>query len=277
MHVRYPASKDTTSNSSEVADDSNQKLYRKRNTLQCSTKVAIVMTLAIVFAGLFLFQYKEESSSSSEPTTEHSSSSADTKSTAAAAAAITIPPCDSTPWKPDEDMVGTCPGIRTVDKIATAQECAEHCCANKDCITWQFRLDKGCLQTGDVRIGMEKDGPSAYCSDHPPLRWQGQFVKNKDDKANCSIDTWDPHSQQGQCFGLGDVRKGIASAEDCMKACCDDEQCGAWQFHASLGCFYGKSMFSCQKSDDPIVFEPFVGRRKFQNDRTYSGPERASV
>jgi hypothetical protein len=72
------------------------------------------------------------------------------------------------------------------------------------------------------------------------------------------------------------VRKGLWSAQDCMTACCGDESCGAWQFQPDLGCFYSNTMFSCQKSDDPVVFEPFVGRRKFRKERTYTGPKRAT-
>ncbi len=199
---------------------------------------------------------------------------------------VIIPECHSSPWKPDEDLVGTCPGdLKPYAQVDTAIACAEACCASNDCVTWQFRRDVGCKHGPDVRIGMEKDGPNAYCSAHPPLRWQGQFVLSRkngnianDDRrvTACSTDTWDPHEQQGQCFGLGDVRSKEASksAKDCMEACCADESCGAWQWQEDLGCFYGKRMFSCTKSDDPVVFEPFVGRRKLQPSRTYRGTEK---
>lgn len=183
-----------------------------------------------------------------------------------------VPECEISPWKPDEDLVGTCPGIRVKNKtIQTIEDCAMTCCSDPDCIVWQFRGDKGCLQGGDVRIGQEKDGPSAYCSDHPPLRWQGQFIKDRQG-TECSIDTWHPDEQLGQCFGLGDRRKGIGTAAECMQACCSHETCGAWQFQETLGCFYNTRMFSCQRSDDPILFEPHVGRRKLQSSRTYTGP-----
>lgn len=185
---------------------------------------------------------------------------------------IGVPECEISPWKPDEDLVGTCPGIRVKNKtIQTIEDCAMTCCSDPDCIVWQFRGDKGCLQGGDVRIGQEKDGPSAYCSDHPPLRWQGQFIKDRQG-TECSIDTWHPDEQLGQCFGLGDRRKGIGTAAECMQACCSHETCGAWQFQETLGCFYNTRMFSCQRSDDPILFEPHVGRRKLQSSRTYTGP-----
>jgi hypothetical protein len=214
---------------------------------------------------------------------------------------VEIPECEASPWKTDEDLVGMCPGaMKPYDgdddeerstKPQTVSECATACCLDVKCISWQYRRDVGCLHGGDVRIGMEKDGPADYCSHAPPLRWNGQyFVMTEGDgddatkqqqqqqrEKACNIATWNPNEQPGQCFGLGDVRKGTASnsAKDCMKACCnanaenDNEKCGAWQWHAAMGCFYGPNMFSCSKSDDPIVFEPFVGRRKFQQSRQY--------
>mmetsp|Transcript_13977 Transcript_13977/g.21804 ORF Transcript_13977/g.21804 Transcript_13977/m.21804 type:complete len:192 (-) Transcript_13977:2808-3383(-) len=175
----------------------------------------------------------------------------------------------------------------------TAVECSKACCSDPACISWQYRRDVGCLIGPDIRLGMEKDGPAGYCSDHPPYRWQGQFLvtrqkgkihENKRDHA-CSIQTWNPNEQPGQCFGLGDVRTLPQPSNDtitttrtngaqyCMEACCAEqnfEKCGAWQYHEELGCFYGKRMYGCRKADNPHVFEPFVGRRKLQVDRTYT-------
>ena len=74
----------------------------------------------------------------------------------------------------------------------------------------------------------------------PPQKWSGQRimqyqngnpVENDSRKMACSLDTWNKDEEIGQCFGLGDVRKGIHSAEDCMAACCKDKFCGAWQFN----------------------------------------------
>jgi hypothetical protein len=88
-----------------------------------------------------------------------------------------IPQCEESPWKPNEDMRGQCPGdLKPFASATTIATCATTCCSNPKCITWQFRADTGCLQGGDVRLGMEKDGVSAWCSDHPPKRWQGQVM-----------------------------------------------------------------------------------------------------
>lgn len=214
---------------------------------------------------------------------------------------LVIPECAESPWKPDENLVGACPGaLQAVPGISNPSDCAISCCAKGPaCVFWQFRRDVGCTHSaGDARLGMEKDGPATWCSDKPPVKWKGQYllkrdkgvvIENRREQA-CSTETWDPEEQPGQCFGLGDVRQGApsASAMACREACCasgmgdttdnteatsdnkKSEPCGAWQWEANLGCFYGKRMFSCVKSDDPVVFEPFVGRRKMQAGRTYA-------
>ncbi|KAL7443105.1 hypothetical protein ACHAXH_008629 [Discostella pseudostelligera] len=197
-----------------------------------------------------------------------------------------VPPCDRSPWKPNEDLRGKCPGdLKPYELATTVSDCASSCCADDACITWQYRRDVGCLHGPDVRIGMEKDGTPAWCSDHPPQRWQGQYLiphkEGQQDhekldaadvrKSACDSRTWNPEEQIGQCFGLGDVRKDASgSAEECMRACCDDKECNAWQWTKELGCFYGGGMHGCQKNADPIAFEPFIGRRKLLDSRQYT-------
>ena len=205
------------------------------------------------------------------------------RTTSAIAATTTsmegIPDCPTSPWKPNENLVGACPGVvKPVAGFSSAAECAEGCCSRSECITWQYRRDTGCMMGEDTRLGMEGDGPIAYCHEKAPVPWQGQFLVRQSrgldqrDKA-CSTSTWNPNEQPGQCFGLGDLRPphASASAENCMQACCADEKCGAWQWEANLGCFYGPTMFDCSKSDNPVVFEPFEGRRKIVASRTYTG------
>lgn len=206
--------------------------------------------------------------------------------TGLASSSVQVPACDRSPWKPNEDLRGKCPvDLKPYELAKTVYECASTCCADDACITWQYRRDTGCLHGPDVRVGMEKDGVAAWCSDHPPQRWQGQFIKPHEEgqqehekldavdvrKGACDVRTWNPEEQIGQCFGLGDVRPDASrSAEECMKACCDDEKCGAWQWTNQLGCFYGGGMYNCQKNADPIAFEPFIGRRKSLDSRTYT-------
>ena len=140
-----------------------------------------------------------------------------------------------------------------------------------------------------MRLGMEKDGVAAWCSEHPPQRWQGQYlIPHKQQQQESSISntgqeirtkacnelTWNPNEQMGQCFGLGDVKppKSSSSALECMRACCADDKCGAWQYNKLLGCFYSSGMYGCQGGEndsDLVKFEPFVGRRKFMEGRTY--------
>lgn len=192
-----------------------------------------------------------------------------------------IPQCEAQPWKPNEDMRGKCPGdVKPFPSAKTISECATTCCSNPNCITWQYRKDTGCLQGKDVRLGMEKDGVPAWCSDHPPQRWQGQYLYKKGGpeeenepirKKGCDSSTWNPNEQIGQCFGLGDVKKDASgSAEECKDACCKDEKCRAWQWTPELGCFYSSHMHGCVGGEDPVQFEPFVGRRKFLSSRTYT-------
>ena len=151
-----------------------------------------------------------------------------------------VPSCPASPWKTHEDIRGICDSSSTTT-AKTIDECATSCCNDDNCITWQYRRDVGCLHFGDKRLGMEKDGPAAWCSEHPPQKWQGQFLLKEgsiriDRKVACNEQTWNPKEEVGQCLGLGDVRpnEASASAVQCMKACCDDETCGAWQWNEAV-------------------------------------------
>ncbi len=163
-----------------------------------------------------------------------------------------VPPCPAMPWKADEDLRGKCPeSFRPIPDASSAHECAASCCTDSECITWQYRRDVGCLHGKDVRLGMEKDGVPAWCSDHAPRRWHGQRLVPKGGsggttpdgggdatdarKRACDEATWNPTEEVGQCFGLGDVQtKGGGSATECMRACCDDDKCGAWQWNEEV-------------------------------------------
>mmetsp|Transcript_12732 Transcript_12732/g.15517 ORF Transcript_12732/g.15517 Transcript_12732/m.15517 type:complete len:346 (-) Transcript_12732:380-1417(-) len=200
---------------------------------------------------------------------------------------VSVPECTSAPWKENENLAGTCPNNTLKPppdsaSLSTVSECATSCCKNPECVVWQYRSDTGCVQGADIRIGMEKDGTPRWCEASPPVEWQGQFVgtgsneqQQQQRRMACSSDTWNPAEQPGQCFGLGDQKKGLPSesAEECRKACCNTtvKPCGAWQWNALVGCFYGKGMHGCQKTDgNSMVFKPFVGRRKRVASRTYT-------
>ena len=279
MHSRRTSKTDTTDDvqQSRSLDDAASKGKRARNHSFLSVwngwlliLCVILITAIVAFFNFVQDAYNKTISKGGE---NRRTNSVTTSVPVGNSGLLQIPECESSPWKPDEDLVGTCPGRKAHDTfIQTAIDCAKACCADPKCMVWQFRADKGCVQGGDVRIGLEKDGPAAYCSDHPPLRWQGQLIKERKN-TECSVNTWHPDEQPGQCFGLGDVQPGIETAQGCMEACCSLERCGAWQFQETLGCFYNARMHSCQKSDDPIYFAPFVGRRKLQSSRTYTGPK----
>ena len=285
--------------SPEISSKDPRRLRQRFDSVVAIVVLVIVMTVA--FAVDVQFSKSPAKDALSATTTDDSNKrSIIRKQKAVTSTTSLIPDCAESPWKPDENLVGACPGaLKPVPDIFNPSDCAISCCEKgPDCIFWQFRRDVGCTHSaGDARLGMEKDGPATWCSDKPPVRWKGQYllkrdkgvvIENRRDQA-CSTETWDPEEQPGQCFGLGDVRQGApsASALACREACCasgmgdtpdntegsakeKSEICGAWQWEEKLGCFYGQRMFSCAKSDDPVVFEPFVGRRKVQAGRTYA-------
>ena len=160
-----------------------------------------------------------------------------------------------------ERLVGNCPPGTFFSKaeFTSANECELDCCKSPDCISWQFR--EGCSHGGDVRLGEEKDGPSAWCSATAPCSWKGQSVT---DRSACSELTWNPEELRGQCYGLGGRKKIQGeSASDCMKACCADSGCSMWQWCGGW-CFFGTG-FNCMDEN----FTPYQGGRKFLESRKY--------
>jgi hypothetical protein len=249
-------------------DTDDKKVRRKSNR-------ALVLVLATATFVLGEAVYRPKA------TAEAASGAAVTLSALASTAAklsstkVAVPECKESPWKENEDLIGNCPsGLTAYLGAKDASECASSCCQNENCISWQYRKDTGCQQGGDMRIGGEKDGVKGWCSDTVPYRWQGQFLAREGNftrEQSCSTDTWKPHSHEGQCFGLGGQKQSGRTAEDCMKACCADSTCGAWQWHQKDGCFYRGRMHGCRVTvDNPHIFEPFVGRRKLQKSRTYT-------
>lgn len=184
-------------------------------------------------------------------------------------------------WRP-ETIAGSCVGSISATPLSrtlkTAKECADECCklpadkGNGGCITWQFREKEGCFHGGDVRIGMEKDGVTAWCEPNPPARWSGQRLKvNGVDvrEQACSDQDFNPTQLEGQCFGLG-PRRAVKeeSAKGCRDACCNDPKikCETWQWRVDAGCYYEAK--SPSKCDDPDA-GAFQGRRKRMSERTY--------
>lgn len=280
------AEADASPTSAATEEASKDPVRRLRNRAGALAIPAALVLVFVVVAMVGIRKTSDKITVDNSSTENSRSSSAggsirQTKdATSLAASSATIPECEAYPWKPDENLVGGCPGsVSNVPGIDNAAECAASCCAKKECILWQYRRHRGCLQGDkDVRIGMEKDGPPGWCSDVPPIRWEGQklilrekgkIIGNNREKA-CDAATWDPTEQPGQCFGLGDVRTEVSSsATACRGACCADISCGGWQFSPQMGCFYGSQMFSCT-TDSPGAFDPWVGRRKIQPSRAYT-------
>ena len=173
---------------------------------------------------------------------------------------VAVPSCPSSPWKADEDLRGDCrPDVKPLPGGAdiTVAECARSCCEDAKCVSWQHRRDVGCLHGGDFRLGMEKDSVSAWCSDHPPKRWKGQFLVGrgggdamedissiKSRELACDESTWNPEEEVGQCFGLGDVRpEASGSASECMRACCKDATCSSWQWNEVVSASWFNFLF----------------------------------
>jgi len=196
-------------------------------------------------------------------------------------------------WRSRESLVGPCPGGglgQTVRSAAmrSAAQCAASCCDLATCTSWQWRRDAGCHHGGDVRLGMEKDGPTAWCEFDPPFPWIGERLLERsagavvvDRRTRACGATWRSPQKplRGQCFGLGPRRVAMAasmSAEKCRAACCADAKCETWQFRKDKGCFYSGGV-TCRPATSEAEFRPFAGRRKRVAERTYTPPAAGSV
>ena len=179
-------------------------------------------------------------------------------------------------WRP-EPLLGICDVTKATEESQqydNAVDCENACCANDECITFQYRTKEGCLWGGDTRLGAEKDGVPAWCEPRAPAKWMGQRIKKDGELVAGACEDgehgWNPNELEGQCFGLGSS-KTISSntPEMCRDACCEDTNCAVWQWRKDAGCFYNKGAHNCQ-SANPLDFEAFKGKRKVVEGRTYS-------
>ena len=119
---------------------------------------------------------------------------------------VPIPPYPTSSWKPDENLQETFPGgMKPYTDATNISQCASSCCANEECISWQYHQDKGCIQGKYLRLGMEKNGPAEWCADHPPYPWQGLYLYPKRDRSKEDVKdartgaynekTWNPNDQ----------------------------------------------------------------------------------
>ena len=209
-------------------------------------------------------------------------------------------------WKANEVLIGPCPGSALAPVHAasgapypSAEACAAACCALATCRSWQYRSDAGCQHGGDVRLGMEKDGVTAWCEPSPPHPWVGERLLERaagaivvDRRAAACGAAWTSPEKplRGQCFGLGAQRnaggertdhawsRASHSAELCRQACCNGRKgaCETWQWRADKGCFFGGPA-SCREVNSGVEFLPFAGRRKVTPGRTYTDQHGAAV
>jgi len=171
---------------------------------------------------------------------------------------------DSCEWREDE-LIGRCFGLKKQDgKYPTQLSCQQHCCeVGWDCITYQWREDKGCFIGDIVRLGSENAPTGNWCEPTKPAEWLGKRLASRE-SSTCKFEEG---NLSGQCYGLG-IQKPPTSPEGCEKLCCETEKCTVWQFRADKGCFVGKSN-NCDKD-----VNAWSGRRKPTPEWRAKGRER---
>jgi hypothetical protein len=159
---------------------------------------------------------------------------------------------DTCEWREDQ-LVGRCFGLQNQKgKFPTQQSCEEYCCKiGWDCITYQWRKDRGCFIGDIVRLGSENAPTGNWCEPTKPSEWIGKRIASRL-TTGC---TFESENLGGQCYGLG-VQKPPKTPKGCEKLCCETEKCTVWQFRADKGCFVGKS----NNCDSDVT--AWSGRRK---------------
>lgn len=162
-------------------------------------------------------------------------------------------------WRKDK-LIGRCfgffpyaeykDGIVKDVSVTTSADCRALCCNLGDkCISWQFFSNsqdstiKECKITDKiVRLGFEKTGTPDWCDPHPPIKWNGNRLKQRGADGVCEWGEPVPL----QCFGLGDEHKETATnlpldTKACAQACCADKECEVWQESPGRGCYFHSS------------------------------------
>jgi hypothetical protein len=256
----------------------------RHKVVLCSIGILTVTTivLSLTFFSIPIHQQQQQQTSTKKKETEKRPALSGTTTWAPAGGAASTPTSSGSSkcrWRP-EPLQGKCDSIRpTPDSQAytTAGDCEAACCEAEACLAFQYRAKEGCMWGHvDVRLGAEKDGPTAWCEPRAPAKWHGQWVKSQDGDGApvpraCDGAGWNPDELTGQCFGLGSRRPILDhTPEACRDACCTDpDGCRIWQWTVGAGCFYHTTGFSCQEAN-PLDLEPFVGKRKVQMDRSYT-------
>eukprot|EP01062_Namystynia_karyoxenos_P038923 TRINITY_DN28292_c0_g1_i1.p1 TRINITY_DN28292_c0_g1~~TRINITY_DN28292_c0_g1_i1.p1 ORF type:complete len:261 (+),score=52.69 TRINITY_DN28292_c0_g1_i1:71-784(+) len=167
---------------------------------------------------------------------------------------------DGCEWD-DTELVGKCvAGSKKSPGVTSAEQCRRRCCgAGLECVSWQYRSDTGCLLMEDVRVGAKEHSArdtTGFCEDTAPAPWRGRVLLRRNSGKGCQ---WADKLLDGQCWGLGPVRKaGSASERACAAECCADPECRLYQWRQDKGCFYTHKEPRC----DQLNMVPFAGGRR---------------